>query len=74
MARKKPIPRSQRIEFNRGTKISRNSPAVKDDVKNLSVGLMDMDSSIMYYFNEVIKPRVVINKQEVKVPVYYANA
>ena len=54
MARNKPIPRSQRIEFNRGTKISRNSPAVKDDVKNLSVGIMDMDSSIMYYFNEVI--------------------
>ena len=33
--REKPIPRSQRISFNRGTKISRNSPAVKDDVKNL---------------------------------------
>ena len=67
MARKKPIPRSQRIEFNRVTKISRNSPAVKDDVKNFTVGLMDMDSSILYYFNEVIKPEVEVNKEKVKV-------
>ena len=40
MARRKPIPRSQRKEFNRGTKLSRNSVGAKDDVKNLSVGLM----------------------------------
>ena len=73
MARNKPIPRSQRIQFNRGTKISRNSPAVKDDVKNISVGLMDMDSSIMYYFNEVIKPEVEENKEKVKVPCIYAS-
>jgi hypothetical protein len=71
--REKPIPRSQRISFNRGTKISRNSPAVKDDVKNFSVGLMDMDSSILYYFNEVIKPEVEVNKEKVKVPCLYAS-
>ncbi len=71
--REKPIPRSQRISFNRGTKISRNSPAVADDVKNLSVGLMDMDSAIMYYFNEVIKPSVEINDEKVKVPCIYAS-
>ena len=35
MARNKPIPRSQRKIFNRGQQISRNSPAVKDDVKNI---------------------------------------
>jgi len=29
MARNKPIPRSQRITFNRGEKISRNSPEQK---------------------------------------------
>ena len=33
MARLKPIPRSQRKEFNRGTKLSRNSVGAKDDVK-----------------------------------------
>jgi hypothetical protein len=71
--REKPIPRSQRIQFNRGTKISRNSPAVKDNVKNFSVGLMDMDSAIMYYFNEVIKPEVEVNKEKVAVPCIYAS-
>ena len=73
MARQKPIPRSQRKIFNRGEQISRNSPAVKDDVKNISVGIMDMDSAIMYYFNEVIKPEVEVNKEKVKVPCIYAS-
>jgi len=73
MARRKPIPRSQRKIFNRGEKLSRNSSAVKDDVKNISVGIMDMDSAIMYYFNEVIKPEVEVNKEKVKVPCIYAS-
>ena len=73
MARNKPIPRSQRNDFNRGTKLSRNSPGAKDDVKNISVGIMDMDSAIMYYFNEVIKPEVEVNEEKVKVPCIYAS-
>ena len=73
MARNKPIPRSQRNTFNRGRKISRNSPGAADDVKNLSVGIMDMDSAIMYYFNEVIKPEVTVNEEKVKVPCIYAS-
>ena len=73
MARNKPIPRSQRKDFNRGEQISRSSPDVKDDVKNLSVGLVDMDSAIMYYFNEVIKPQVQVNKEKVSVPCIYAS-
>jgi hypothetical protein len=73
MARNKPIPRSQRITFNRGEKLSRNSVGAKDDVKNISVGIMDMDSAIMYYFNEVIKPEVDVNKEKVKVPCIYAS-
>ena len=73
MPRNKPIPRSQRLIFNRGEKISRNSPGAKDDVKNISVGIMDMDSAIMYYFNEVIKPEVEVNKEKVKVPCIYAS-
>ena len=73
MARNKPIPRSQRLIFNRGEKISRNSPGANDDVKNISVGIMDMDSSILYYFNEVIKPEVTENKEKVKVPCIYAS-
>jgi hypothetical protein len=34
---------------------------------------MDMDSSILYYFNEVIKPEVEVNKEKVKVPCLYAS-
>ena len=73
MARNKPIQRSQRINFNRAEKVSRNSPGAQDNVKNLSVGIMDMDSEIMYYFNEVIKPDVEINDEKVKVPCIYAS-
>ena len=62
MPRNKPIPRSQRLIFNRGEKISRYSPGATDDVNNLSVGIMDMVSAIMYYFIEVIKPEVEVNK------------
>jgi hypothetical protein len=34
---------------------------------------MDMDSAIMYYFNEVIKPEITVNKEKVKVPCIYAS-
>ena len=50
MARKKPIPRSARKKINRGTLRSRGD----DTVKNISVGLMDIDAAIMFYFNNVI--------------------
>ena len=69
MARKKPIPRSARKAINRGTLRSRS----KDNVKNISVGLMDIDHSMMYYFNNVIKPVVEENDESVKVPIMYSN-
>ena len=69
MAREKPIPRSLRRARNRGRDRSRND----DKVKNLSVGLMDIDATIMFYFNNVIKPEVVENDEIVKVPIMYAN-
>jgi hypothetical protein len=69
MARKKPIPRSTRKEINRGTLRSRGS----DNTKNLSVGLMDIDGAIMFYFNNVIKPVVQENDESVKVPIMYSN-
>ena len=73
MARQKPIPRSQRLKVNRGEQVSRSSPNAKDTVKNISVCIMDMDSAIMYYFNEVIQPSVSENKEIVKVPCLYAS-
>ena len=74
MARTKPLPRSERfIQYggvtNRGTVKSRNN----DTVKNVEVGLLDVDASIMYYFNDVIKPTVMEQGEEVKVPLMYAN-
>jgi len=67
--RKKPLPRSQRQAINRGTLRSRKD----DDVKNISVGLMDIDATIMYYFNNVIKPTVVEQDEVIKVPIMYSN-
>ena len=78
MARQKPISRrarrdlhsvALREDFNRARELRRD----KDDQKNLSVSIMDMDSAIMYYFNEVIRPTVKENKETVKVPVLYAS-
>ena len=69
MAPKKTIPRSARKEINRGTLRSRGD----DTVKNISVGLMDIDAAIMFYFNNVIKPTVLENDETIKVPLMYSN-
>ena len=78
MARTKPLSRrarrdlnsiALREDFNRANELRRD----KDDQKNISVSIMDMDSAIMYYFNEVIQPNVKENKETVKVPVMYAS-
>jgi len=69
MAREKPISRSARKEINRGRLRSRDS----DNTKNLSIGLMDIDGAIMFYFNDVIKPVVQENDESVKVPIMYSN-
>ena len=68
MARKKPTPKIQKKDINRGRELKRD-----DSVKNVSVEIMDMDSAIMYYFNEVIQPIVEEAGEQVKVPVLYAN-
>jgi hypothetical protein len=52
--RYRPIPKVQEKErgvgptINRGTQLSRK----KDKSKDVSVGLMEVDGAIMYYFNE----------------------
>ena len=62
MARKKPLPRSQRKIINRALQHKRD-----DTVRDVSVSLMDMDSAIMFYFENVIKPTVIENGETVKV-------
>tara|TARA_Y100001937_G_C7125872_1_gene334903 strand:- start:859 stop:2544 length:1686 start_codon:yes stop_codon:yes gene_type:complete len=64
----KPLPRKQRV-LNRGYLYSRTD----DDVKNPSVTLMDMDSAITFYFENVIQPSVEDNGENVKVPIMYSS-
>ncbi|MBC8428372.1 hypothetical protein H8D04_00670 [bacterium] len=69
MARKKPIPRNQRATLNRARQYKRDV----DEIKDVSISLMDLDSAIMCYFTEVIKPTVMDNGEQVKVPIMYAS-
>jgi len=64
----KPIPRKQRI-LNRGYQYKRSD----DASKTLSVNLVDIDSAILFYFENVIKPSVEDNGEHVKVPTMYAS-
>ena len=64
----KPLSRKQRV-LNRGYLYSRSN----DDIKNPAVSLMDVDGAIMYYFENVIKPSVEDNGENVKVPIMYAS-
>ena len=54
---------------NRGNDISMKN----DTVKDISVGLQDIDEAIMYYFNNIIKPNVVQNGIQIAVPVIYGS-
>ena len=58
-----------RPNINRGRITSRKD----DKVKDFSIGLQDHDEAIMYYFNNVIKPSVIINGNRTNVPVIYGS-
>jgi len=58
----KPLPRKQRV-VNRGYLYSRKD----ENVKNTEITLMDMDSAIQFYFDQVIKPSVEDNGENIKV-------
>ena len=54
-------------QVNRGNQLS-----FKDDtVKPLSIDLEDLDWAIMYYFQNVIKPSVFQNGEQIEVPIIY---
>ena len=57
------------IPINRSTKMSFKG----DTTKPFSVGIKDIDESIMYYFNEVIKPSVIQNGERIAVPIIYGS-
>ena len=62
---KAPVPSSKRRENQRSVK--------GDEVKQLNVGLKDVDSAIIYYFNNVIRPTVLQNGVKVNVPILYGS-
>ena len=68
VGRKKPVPRTQRASLNRAKQLKRD-----DKIQDISVSLMDMDSAIMFYFENVIKPTVIENGETIKVPTMYAS-
>ena len=61
-----PLP-DNRANINRGRITTRKD----DSVRNASIGLQDHDEAIMYYFNNVIKPSVIINGNRTNVPIIY---
>ena len=65
-------------DSSEGTVFSRNRGrdlSFKDNkIKDISVGLEDMDNAIQYYFDNVIKPNVMQNNTRVVVPVIYGDA
>lgn len=54
---------------NRGTDYSMKG----DTVKDISIGLEDIDSAVMYYFNNVIKPTVIQDNNRMAVRTIYGN-
>jgi len=57
------------IDFNRSEKMSFKG----DTTKPFTVGLQDIDESIMYYFQNVIRPTVIQNGNRLAVPVIYGS-
>jgi len=55
------------IDFNRSEKMSFKG----DTVKPFTIGLQDIDESIMYYFQNVIRPFVIQNGKRIAVPIIY---
>jgi hypothetical protein len=57
------------VDFNRSLQMS-----FKDDTtKPFTLGLQDIDESIMYYFQNVIRPTVLQNGVKIPVPIIYGS-
>ena len=66
-ASKQPTPDD--LKKNRGY----NRSVKGDDVEQFSIGLRDIDETIVYYFNNVIKPSVLQNSKRISVPILYGS-
>jgi len=65
----KPISQTTFSPRNRGTDYSMKN----DTVKDISIGLEDIDNAVMFYFNNIIKPNILQNEQQISVPVIYGS-
>ena len=88
MSVRKPIPKSQK-ELSDSTRESYTVDGItnfdnkinrgeqrsvkKDDVKKFSIGLRDIDETIVYYFNNIIRPSVFQNGSTKNVPIIYGS-
>lgn len=45
-----------------------------EEIKNISVGLEDIDTAILYYFQEVVKPYVINEGSKYNIPIIFADA
>ena len=58
-----------RPSINKGEHTSRRN----DKIQDISIGLQDHDEAIMYYFNNVIRPSVIVNGNRTNVPIIYGS-
>ena len=77
MYTRKQLPKTQ-YELSKGSEdkeLQRANEVRRDDdtIKDLSIGLYDIDYAIKYYFEQIIKPEVVEFGTKVKVPVLYGS-
>ena len=57
------------LNFNRSEKMSFKG----DKEKIFSIGIKDLDETIMYYFENVIRPTVIQNNERIPVPIIYGS-
>lgn len=60
-----PVPNSTKRENQRTVK--------GDTTKRFNIGLRDIDETIIYYFNNIIKPTVIQNGAKINVPILYGS-
>tara|TARA_R110000803_G_scaffold50039_3_gene103986 strand:+ start:3334 stop:4611 length:1278 start_codon:yes stop_codon:yes gene_type:complete len=63
-------PTSQKgIDFNRSEKMSFKG----DSTKPITIGIQDIDEAVLYYFDNIIKPTVIQNGEQISVPLIYGS-
>jgi len=64
------VPKPSIQDYKRGEDASLRG----EEIKNISIGLEDIDTAILYYFKEVIKPYVINEGTKQDIPVIFADA